>query len=126
MNFGNVLSSDTLNERYWNARQSDSETVTSWGCRLEELLSQLTDKGAISSDTRVSMLRSKFFNGLQSETMKARLQHHFDMGSPYETLLKSARNLEADTKGESKPTRAKIAPVQTLKPMQQTVKLLGS
>lgn len=110
--FGNVQSSDYLYEEYWKARQSDQEPAAVWGCRLEELLSQLTEKGAVDSESRCAMLRSKFFHGLRMETMQARLQHYFDNGASYETLLRHARQLEAGPGGGDKVPKAKVASVQ--------------
>ena len=66
--FGNILSPEAVLEQLYSAKQSASETVASWACRIEDLLSNLQDKKGeraskplVDSASAKTMVRTKFF-----------------------------------------------------------------
>ena len=92
--FGDVRPSDRTLEQFFTARQLPEESVSAWGCRLEDLLSQVNDpNGAVAAR---SMLRSRYWSGLYSNQIRNALRHHFDEGIDFEALLRQARIAEQE------------------------------
>ena len=58
--FGHVLTNEQLLGNFYSSKQKPSEHVTVWGCRLEEMLSQLQEQGALTPAATKEMLRTKF------------------------------------------------------------------
>lgn len=92
--FGNILPSEMLLEKFYTARQSDSESVVAWGCRIESLLNKAKEQGTIQGTE--DMARTKFWSGIRNDKIKAALRHKFDAGDPFQELLKKARMLEQE------------------------------
>ena len=92
--FGDVQPSDKALEHFFSARQLPSESVSVWGCRLEDLLSHVTDPSGVAAAR--SMLRSRYWSGLYSDQIKNALRHHFDDGADFEVLLRQARMAEQE------------------------------
>ncbi len=93
--FGNVLPIETLQERFWSARQNSGESVAAWSCRLQHLalLISSRDPTVFPPDDK-SRLRTKFWSGLYEEKMRMELRHLIDSGASYEEVLVEARILE--------------------------------
>ena len=92
--FGDVRPSDMTLEQFFTARQLPTESVSAWGCRLEDLLSRVTDsRSAVAAR---AMLRSRYWSGMYSDKIRNALRHHFDEGSDFEALLRQARILEQE------------------------------
>ena len=86
--FGDVRPSHRTLEQFITARQLPNESVSAWGCQLEDLLSQVNDpNGAVAAR---SMLRSRYWSGLYSDQIRNALRHHFDEGIDFEALLRQA------------------------------------
>lgn len=94
--FGNTRSLEQLLQEFYLAQQDADQSCTAWGCKLEELMLEIRDKGTFSIETTSDMLRSKFWTGLKSERTKAALRHRFDAGDTFEDLLKKARITETE------------------------------
>ena len=92
--FGDVRPSDMTLEQFFTARQLPTESVSAWGCRLEDLLSRVTDSRSAAAAR--AMLRSRYWSGLYSDKIRNALRHHFDEGSDFEALLRQARILEQE------------------------------
>ena len=92
--FGDVFPNDVTLEQFFTARQLPSESMAAWGCRLEELLSQVRDPSSVSAAS--SMLRSRYWSGIYSDRFWNALRHHFDDGADFESLLKYARIAEQE------------------------------
>ena len=92
--FGDVRPSDMTLEQFFTARQLPTESVSAWGCRLEDLLSRVTDSR--SAVAAWAMLHSRYWSGLYSDKIRNALHHHFDEGSDFEALLRQARILEQE------------------------------
>ena len=65
--YGSVYPAEALLGQFYTARQNDDEDVASWGCRLEEILSQAKNRRNITDENINDMLTSKFFEGLRPE-----------------------------------------------------------
>lgn len=96
--FGDVLCSEQLLENFYSAKQDLKESITIWGCRIEELLDKIKRSGDITQEAAVSMLRSKFWSGITDANLKSALRHHYDGGESYEALFKHARAVEMELK----------------------------
>ena len=110
--FGNVLPAEILLEQFFSARQKDSESVTSYACRLEELLVQVNKKQSdiLSKEATQGMLRTKFYSGLRTE-LRRQVRYMFDKeGSTYDDLLVLARTTEMEESKESEK-KAKVSQV---------------
>ena len=92
--FGDVRPSDMTLEQFFTARQLPTESVSTWGCRLEDLLSRVTDSRNAAAAR--AMLRSRYWSGLYSDKIRNALRHHFDEGADFEALLRQARILEQE------------------------------
>ena len=95
--FGDVCPSDMTLEQFFIARQLPTESVSAWGCRLEDLLSRVTDsRSAVAAR---AMLRSRYWSGLYSDKIRNALCHPFDEGADFEALLRQARITEQEPSG---------------------------
>ena len=91
--YGNVLSSDTMLENFFTARQAEKETAATWGCRLESLLKQAKEKGVETGNSEL-ILRKKFWRGLNNPELKNALRHRVDAGESFMQLLVATRTIE--------------------------------
>ena len=81
--------------KFYSAKQKADENVSSWGSRLECMLST-PQLQYLRPSQRMSMLRERFWRGLYSETMKNALRHRFDADLKFEGLLVAARSVEQE------------------------------
>ena len=98
MIFGNVMPTEAIYEKFYTARQLPGEDVSHWACRIEDLLAQLRAKDLHIANPSMaeSMVRTKFYSGLKSATVKNNLRHRFDRNESYAELLISARRAELE------------------------------
>ena len=75
--FGNVLTSEAL---------LGDENVAAWACKLENIRRQLLN-GSMAHTATIEMLRSKFWHGLQSQSVK---------NATRQELLVTARSAESE------------------------------
>ena len=125
--FGVVASSEKLLADFYTAQQKSNEKVAEWACRLEEILSH--PKLANLGDNK-AMLKSRFFFGLSSDTLRNAVRHRFESAT-YDQLLVYTREAEEEMKSQSvKSVSAKpqvVDPVlQQLEEIQKNLKLLTS
>ena len=91
--YGSVYPAEALLGQFYTARQNDDEDVASWGCRLEEILSQAKNRRNITDENINDMLTSKFFEGLRPE-LKNVARYKKDTTTDFQTLLRSLREIE--------------------------------
>jgi hypothetical protein len=97
--YGTVEDSENLLAQFYNALQQDDEKVSTWGCRLEDLLDRAIEGESLHSKSLNEMLRTKFFNGLLPH-LKHAIRHQFDKVNDFDKLLVSTRKIELE---EAKP-----------------------
>ena len=68
--YGNVFTSKTLMQTFYSDSQKDNETNVSYGSRKERTLLRAVTLGHLDSIAKDTMLRSKFWTGLKSQTLK--------------------------------------------------------
>ena len=109
--FGNVLPIGTLLERFWSARQNQGESVRTWACRLQGLVSQVSDVDpSIFPPGNQSMLRTKFWSGLRDDKMRIELRHLIDSNVSFDQILRSARVIENEATKDATSHQAEITP----------------
>ena len=92
--FGDVCPTDMTLEKFFTARQLPTESMSAWGCRLEDIVSRIKDPGSAAAAR--SMLRTRYWTGTYSDKIRNALRHHFDDGADFESLLRQARIAEQE------------------------------
>ena len=92
--FGDGCPTDMTLEKFFTARQLPTESMSAWGCRLEDIVSRIIDPGSAASAH--SMLRTRYWTGIYSDKIRNALRHHFDDGADFESLLRLARIAEQE------------------------------
>ena len=83
-------------QTFYSASQKEGESVTAYGCRLENILQMAVQNGHISSYAKDDMLRSKFWTGLRSDKLKNQTRHKYDSIKSYDLLLKEIRAVDLE------------------------------
>ena len=117
--FGNTQSLEQVLQDLYLSKQEGTESISSWGYRLEVMIAKVQGFGKFSQNTCMEMLKSKFWVGLANEQVKSALRHKFDQGQSFEQLLKYARSVHL----ESADKYSKTTSVQQ---HQQTIDKLSS
>ena len=109
--FGDILLPEAGLEQFYSAKQSASETVASWTCRIEDILFKFQDKKGehaskplVDSASAKTMVHTKFFSGLRPGTVKNAIRHTFDADATYEDLLVAAMVAKLEDDDERKTT----------------------
>ena len=111
-NFGNVASSDTLLSRFLTAEQNQSESIVDWGLRLEDLMMQVDRKSNMEQTERKSMIRNRFWRGLNNGDLKAATRVQFESSMPYAELRNKVREEEYEIQlSQEKGTKPKTAKI---------------
>ena len=110
---------ETLSE-FYSAHQKESEDVSAWGCRLEELLDRALRAGVIQDRDVGEMLRRRFWAGLQPR-LKEASRHSFDIIKDFDRLRVVVRaiahefNQEEELQGSQPKETKKMAKRATVK-----------
>jgi hypothetical protein len=124
--FGNILTIDQLLKDFHNAAQTATESVAAWACRVEDLAFKVQEKGVLDLAVVRTMLRTQFWSGLYSDSLKQATRHKFDKKPtdlPFEQLLKVVRTVEHE-KGGAPKAKDKQVHQQTAQPTSQLEKKL--
>ena len=112
--YGEVDAGETLLAEFYAARQSKTEDVSAWGCRLEDLLDRAKEHKKMPDAEADSMLRSRFWNGL-SPRLKDSSRHKYDGVSNFDRLRREIRIIEKEHKmadEEDQPEKVSKAQVK--------------
>ena len=93
--YGIVEEKETLLANFYSARQKENEDVSTWGCRLEDLLGKALIQGQINPDDENDMLRNMFWNGMKP-TLKDISGHIHDKYTNFDEFRRAMRILEQD------------------------------
>lgn len=111
--YGNVSTSETLIQSFYNDYQKDTESIVTYGSRLEQTLSRAIRCGHADLAAKDSMLRSKFWTGLKSQELKNSTRHLYDSVKDFQVLLREIRKVEQEEVSSSRPpTKTKVAQQQ--------------
>lgn len=109
--YGNVSTSETLIQSFYNDFQKDNESIVSFGSWLEQTLSRAVKYGHIDLAAKDAMLRSKFWTGLKSQVLKNSTRHLYDSIKDFSTLLREIRKVDSE-ESSSKPVKKQAAQQQ--------------
>jgi len=93
--YGDVDKTEMVLGKFYSARQQPDEDVSSWGCRLEDLLSLAINKGQVHLSDTDGMLRSMFWNGMQ-QYLKSITGHLYEGIHVFDELRVAIRRVEQD------------------------------
>lgn len=112
--YGNVSTSETLIQSFYNDFQKDTESIVSYSSRIEQTLSRAIRCGHADFAAKDAMLRSKFWTGLKSQQLKNSTRHLYDSVKDFQTLLREIRKVEQEEVSSSRPvTKTKVAQQQS-------------
>jgi hypothetical protein len=103
--YGNVLTGEALLKQFDTASQQPDESIASWGCRLERILSQALACGQVEKSAMDRMLRKKFWGELLDDRIKMATRHRIDSISSFSQLVYKARAIEQEYKEEKRRTK---------------------
>ena len=93
--YGDVEKKVDLLGDFFNARQREDENVTSWSCRIEDMIGKAVTRGLIDKEGVNEMLQSVLFRELRT-SLKALSGHKFDAIQDFNTLRIALRQREKD------------------------------
>ena len=88
--YGIIERKETILEEFYSAHQRQGETVSEWVSRLEDILNKGIQKGQILMTSSQTMLKDKFWTGMQ-QSLKDVSGYLFDQITSYEDLLVAMR-----------------------------------
>ena len=94
--FSDVSTNEMVMQDFYNSEQNPDESVTSFGCRLENLLQVAIDHGFLPISQKNELLRHKFWTSLSSERLKSQTRHKYDSIRNYDILLREIRTVEKE------------------------------
>jgi len=86
--------SEVAMAQFYSASQKADESLPAWFTRLESLLN--ADCLKLDSTKRETMLRARFWKGLNSDVLRHGLRHKFDSGLTSVQLLEAARQIQEE------------------------------
>ena len=104
--YGVVEDSESLLSQFYNAKQLPDEKVTSWGCRLEDLLDRADKQCPLQASAFNDMLCTKFWSG-QLNHLKEKSRHLKDHIRDYNSLLIEIRRIECEVTPDKTCTLSK-------------------
>ena len=93
--FGSVDRGQSLFSIFYSAHQKENEDVTSWACRLEEILNRASAQSNVSPEVKDEMLRNQLWSGLGTD-LRDKSAYIFDQGGSFGELLRALRRMETD------------------------------
>ena len=111
--YGIVSSGATLMQTFYSDYQKKSESIVAYGTRLEQTLSRAVTYGHLELSAKDSILRSKFWTGLRSQTLKNSTRHLYDASTNFQSLLREIRKVESEDASCSRPVPKQKAQQQS-------------
>ena len=94
--YANVSSSETLIQSFYSDYQKEAESVVSFASRIEQTLSRAVKSGHIDGIAKDAMLRSKFWTGLKSQSLKNSTRHLYDTIKDFPSLVREIRKVDQE------------------------------
>ena len=128
--YGLVEDADQLFGQFYSAKQKPGEKVSSWGCRIEDLLFRANRQEPLHATSMNDMLRKKFWNGLLPklrEASRSKTEHIKD----FNKLMIAVRKIECEqpdievtTLSDSKKGHVKMAKAETRQESESEMEIL--
>ena len=93
--YGDVDTKEHLLSKFYSAKQGESENVTKWSCRLEDILSTAVERKLVEPEKVNEMLRNMFWQGLKP-ALKDISGYKFEKITDFDKLRVEIRKLEQD------------------------------
>ena len=90
-------------QQFYTEFQKENESIVSYGSRLEQILTKAIKFGQIDAAAKDSMLRSKFWLGLNSQQLRNATRHKYDSVKDFQLLLREIRQVEQEELNLVKP-----------------------
>lgn len=119
--YSTVDTKEELLAKFYSAKQGESEDITAWSCRLEDLLSRVVEQGMISHHDSEEMLRTKFWAGLRQD-LKDISGFKFEMINDFDKLRVELRKMEREHKLPEKETKKTTNLTQHVSPATENKK----
>ena len=100
-------------QTFYSDYQKESESIVANSNRLEQTLSRAVTYGHIELSAKDSILRSKFWTGLRSQTLKNSTRHLYDASTNFQSLLREIRKVESEDASCSRPVPKQKAQQQS-------------
>jgi hypothetical protein len=94
--FGIVLGPEQLLRQFFAASQGAKESVVSWACRLQNILTQLQQRNAISAFNVQDLLRTHFWAGLSNSKVREGIRTRYENNEDFDNLFTFARKIESE------------------------------
>ena len=117
--FGNVAKGQSVLKEFYTAAQLETETVTAWGLRLEEILQKAIEKGYARKEERNNMLKEQFWTALRSERLKNATRVKYEFTEDFELLRRAVRAEEYDMNQFSSLRQHQAGSSQHRKPTEE-------
>jgi len=95
--YGTVELKESLLAKFYSAHQKEDEDVSSWSCRLEDLLAHAINDGEVDFKKANNMLRTMFWTGLLPH-LRDVSGHKYDSITDFDTLRVAIRQIEYTTR----------------------------
>lgn len=93
--YGDVDTKEHLLSKFYSAKQGETENVTKWSCRLEDILSTAVERKLVEPEKVNEMLRNMFWQGLKP-ALKDISGYKFEKITDFDKLRVEIRKLEQD------------------------------
>ena len=93
--YGEVDTKEHLLGKFYSAKQEESEDITKWSCRLEDILSNAVDRKIVEPEKVNEMLTNMFWQGLKP-SLKDISGYLVDSIKDFDKLRVEMRKLEQD------------------------------
>ena len=115
--FGQAARKQQVLKEFYNAEQEQNESVTAWGCRLEDIMLRAQQLGNVDETEAEEMLRERFWHGLRPDLQEG-TGHKFDAISDFDELRVAIRTVEQDhqLKKTSRPVKTTTAQMSAVEP----------
>ena len=103
--FARTARGQHLMREFYSLQQEEDEDVSSWACRLEDLLDQAKDAKRVQDSEMNELLCEQFWTGLRGD-LQSGTEHKYDELKNFDDLEDAIRQVERDrrSKGTSRNT----------------------
>ena len=112
--YANASSSETLIRSFYSDFQKEAESAVSFASRTEQTLSRAAKSCHIDGIAKDVMLRSKFWTGLKSQSLKNSTRHLYDTIKDFPSLLREKSKVDQE-ENSFKQTKKSTAQQQQCK-----------
>ena len=106
--YRNVSSAETIIQSFYSDYQKESESVATFGSRLEQTLSRVIRYGHMELIAKDSMLRSKFWTGLRSQQLRNSTRYLYDTLKDFPSLLEKICKVEQKDSCSQRPVQPTV------------------